>query len=623
MSPQDRAQLHAHRILPVGMSRLLSCRPARVGLSAIAIVGAVLALLPGERVGHARAHSAQTASPQSTVSSNGYVGSKLCAECHRAIYNTFSETDMGRSMSLVSPKLLEKIPNFAHIFDAKLNRHFEVSVKGGHLYQDDYETGPDEQEIFRDTQRLEWIIGSGANGFGAIVRRGDSLFEAPLSFYSKTQRWALSPGYEFYDYGFSRPILPGCIVCHSGHPQPIPDGNGRFLDPPFTDLAIGCENCHGPGASHVWEMQEIGPGMGGEGRSIVNPAKLPSWLADNICASCHQTGDARVLKPGKNFQDFRPGSALDDTLAILMVPPKRDSAPQSDLLEHYFSMTLSKCYRGSRPRLSCITCHDPHVQPARQQVSAYFRLKCLTCHTEKSCAVPFAIRQRKNPPDDCAGCHMPKRDVKEISHSVLTNHRIIRESGEPYPAEAFNMTTLKLPDLVHLDAIPGQKDTSLPSITLLQAYGQLVGTRPEYRERYLALAEKLRTSAPEDISVLEALAYGALEKKSSQGAVEAIDYLNRAISQGSTSPADFELCGSLLIHAGHLQEAADVLQRGIKIIPHDGELYRLLGASYLSQNKSTEASNVLTHASQMFPENTAIRALLVESQKAIQKLTHP
>jgi hypothetical protein len=621
MSPQDQAQFHAHRILPVGMSRL-RCRPVRVGLSAIAIVGAVLAFLPGDRVGHARARSAETASPQSTGSSNGYVGSKLCAECHRAIYNNFSQTDMGRSMTLVSPKLLEKIPNSAHIFDTKLNRHFEVSVKSGHLYQDDYETGPDEKEIFRDTQRVEWIIGSGANGFGAIVRRGDALFEAPLSFYSKTQRWALSPGYEFYDYGFSRPILPGCIVCHSGHPQPIPDGNGRFLDPPFTDLAIGCENCHGPGASHVWEMQELGPGMRGKGRSIVNPAKLPSWLADNICASCHQTGDARVLRPGKNFQDFRPGSALDDTLAILMVPPKRDSAPQSDLLEHYFSMTLSKCYRGSGSRLSCITCHDPHVQPARQQVAAYFRLKCLTCHTEKSCAVPFAIRQRKNPPDDCAGCHMPKRDVKEISHSVLTNHRIIRESGEPYPDEAFNRTTLKLTDLVHLDAVPGKKDTSLP-LTLLQAYGQLVSTHPEYRERYLTLAEKLRTSAPEDISVLEALAYGALEKKSSQGAVEAIDYLNRAISQGSTSPADFELCGSLLTRAGRLPEAVDVLQRGIKIIPHDGELYRLLGASYLSQNKSMEASSVLTHASQMFPENTAIRALLVKSQKAIQKLTHP
>jgi Tetratricopeptide repeat len=599
------------------MSRLVGCRRVAVVLSAITLLGAVLAFLPFEPVGPARARGAQATSPRSNDSSKDYAGSKVCAECHRAIYNVFYETDMGRSMSPVSPALLEKIPNSTHIVDAKLNRHFEVSVRGGDLYQDDYETGADQKEIFRDTQRVEWIIGSGANGFSAIVRRSDALFEAPLSFYSKTQHWALSPGYESYDYGFSRPIPPACIACHSGRPRPIPDGNGRFLDPPFKELAIGCENCHGPGALHVGEMKQSGPGAREGNHSIVNPAKLPLWLADNICASCHQTGDARVLKPGKNFQDFRPGSPLDDTLAILMVPPRRDAPLRSDLLEHYFSMTLSKCYRESNRRLSCITCHDPHTQPAGREVSVLFRLRCLTCHTEKSCAVPLAIRQRKKPPDDCAGCHMPKRDVKEIPHSMLTNHRIVRESDEPYPDAAFRLVTPKLPDLVHLDAIPDQKDTSLPPITLLQAYGQLMNTHPEYRERYTALAERLRTSTPEDISVLEALAYVALERKSSKGEVEAIDYLDRAINQGSTSPADFELCGSLLIRTGRLSEAADALQRGIKIIPHDGELYRLLGAAYLSQKKSTEASNVLTHASRIFPENTAIRALLAEAQKAI------
>jgi Flp pilus assembly protein TadD len=212
---------------------------------------------------------------------------------------------------------------------------------------------------------------------------------------------------------------------------------------------------------------------------------------------------------------------------------------------------------------------------------------------------------------------MPKRDVKEISHSVLTNHRIVRESGEPFPDAAFNMTTPELPDLVHLDAIPGQKNAQVPSITLLQAYGQLMGTHPEYRDRYLSLAEKLRTSAPQDISMLEALAYGALEAKDSQGVAQAIDYLDRAIKQGATSPADFEQCGSLLIRAGRLPEAAEVLQRGIKIIPHDGELYRLLAVSYLSQNRPTEASGILARASQMFPENAAIRALLLKSQETI------
>jgi Tetratricopeptide repeat len=594
----------------------LECRPVRVTLSAIGIFAAILTVVRTERLTHARPIDPRAQSPRNLSSEAGYIGSKLCADCHRAIYDVYSQTDMGRSMSMVSSELLEKIPKSAEIFDAKLNRHFQISVKDGNLYQHDYETTRNGEEVFRDTQKVEWIIGSGGNGFGAIVRRDDALFEAPLSFYSRTQRWALSPGYESYDFGFSRPILPQCIACHSGRPQPIPDGNGRFLDPPFAELAVGCENCHGPGASHTRQMREHGPGIEGE-RSIVNPAQLPSWLANNICASCHQTGDARVLQPGKNFQDFRPGAALNDTLAILMIPPRHDAPPQSDLLEHYFSMTLSKCYRATKSRLSCITCHDPHVQPNGPDAPSYFRSRCLTCHTQKSCAVPSAIRRRKNPPDDCAGCHMPKREVKEISHSVLTNHRIVRESSEPYPDVAFNMTTPQLPDLVHLDAIPGREDTPLPPITLLRAYGQLMSSHPEYRERYLSVAEELRTSAPNDIFVLEALAHGMLAKKGSEASAEAINYLTRAIRQGSTSPTDFEQCGSLLIQAGRLGEAAVVLQQGIKVIPHDGELHRLLGVCYLSQNKPVEAKDVLTRAVQMFPENKAIRVLLVQAHKAV------
>ena len=586
-----------------------------MALVVILIAGAVVALLPLGPAGLASARTAQGASARNNGASNEYVGSQACAECHRAISNAFSETDMGRSMSAVSPKLLDKFPNSAQIFDAKLNRHFQVFVRGGSLYQTDYETGADGKEVFRDTQKVEWIIGAGANGFGAIVKRGDVLFEGPLSFYSKTQHWALSPGYESYDYGFSRPILPPCIVCHSGRPRPIPDGNGRFMEPPFQELAVGCENCHGPGAMHASRMKDGTATAKGGDHSIVNPAKLPSWLADNICVSCHQTGDARVLKPGKNFQDFRPGSALDDTVVLLMIPPKRDAPPQSDLLEHYFSMTLSKCYRGSGSRLSCVTCHDPHTQPTGQLVSEVFRSRCLTCHTEKSCAVPFAIRQHKVPPDDCAGCHMPKRDVKVISHSVLTNHRIVRESGEPYPDAAFNLATPQLPDLVHIDAIPGQKGTPLSSITLLQAYGQLMRTRSEYRDRYLALAEKLRTTAPDAIPVLEALAYSALEKKDDNGAIEAIRYLNQAVQQGSTLPADFEQLGSLLVQARHFAEATDLLQLGIRLIPHDGELYRLLAACYLAEGEARDAAEVLNEGSRIFPENAAIRALLVEVQK--------
>jgi hypothetical protein len=507
-------------------------------------------------------------------------------------------------MSEITPALLEKIPTSASIFDPKLNRHFEIYVRDGSLYQSEYETTANGKDVFRATHKVEWIIGSGANGSGAIVKRDEYLFEAPLSLYAKPRQWALSPGYEFGDYGFDRPILAGCIACHSGQPRPIMDGNGRFQDPPFAELAIGCENCHGSGEAHI-AAAEMGSPMG----SITNPAKLSSWLADNICMSCHQTGDARVLQAGKTYRDFRPGAELDDSLGIFLVPFARDSAPKDDLLEHYLSMRLSKCYLRSSGRLSCISCHDPHVQPSPTDAPEYFRKKCLACHTEKSCALPLSLRQHKTPPDDCAGCHMPKRNVTVISHSVLTNHRIVAQAEEAFPDVAFHMTNPQLSDLVHLSADPTRQNAP-PLLTQLQAYVQIILAHPEYRARYWSVAQQLKATHADNVYVLEALADEALQRHNPEGASLAIRYLQDAIHRGATNPSDFEELADLLVAAKRLSEAVDVLRQGMVSAPYDAELYRRATKVCFALNEGKEACAVAAQGVQRFPQDDEFRTLL-------------
>jgi hypothetical protein len=576
-------------------------RPLRAIASGLASIAGLLLLTPFSFQNKLLATS--VSAEQSSLPNTGYVGSRVCSKCHPSIYESFLRTDMGRSMSEITPALLESIPTSANIFDPKINRHFEIFARDGNLYQSEYETTGGGKDVFRETRKLEWIIGSGANGSGGIVKQDNYLFEAPLSFYAKPHRWALSPGYEFGDYGFSRPILSGCIVCHSGQPRPVLDGNGRFQEPPFTELAIGCENCHGPGEAHVAAAQ-----MGSPLGSIANPAKLSPWLADNICMSCHQTGDARVLQAGKTYRDFRPGVELDDTLSIFLVPFSRASVPKDDLLEHYLSMRLSKCYRNSSGRLGCISCHDPHVEPSPQEAPAYFREKCLACHTEKSCAVPLSLRQHKTPPDDCAGCHMPKREVTVISHSVLTNHRIIAETEEPFPDAAFHMTTPQLPDLVHLNANPATQDAPSP-LMLLQAYGQVMLSHPEYRERYWAMAKQLESSHGENVLVLEALADWALQKKNAEGSSLAIRYLDGAIHQGATNPADFEELAELLVAANRQSDALKILQQGMKLIPYYAEFYRRSATVSFSANRKQEACEVVAKGAEKFPQDIVIRDL--------------
>jgi hypothetical protein len=577
-------------------------RPLRAIASGLASIAGALLLLTCFSF-QSRLLGTTASADQSFLANTGYVSSRVCSKCHPSIYESFLRTDMGRSMSEITPALLERIPTSANIFDPKFNRHFEIYSRDGNLYQSEYETAPGGKDIFRETRKLEWIIGSGANGSGAIVKQDNYLFEAPLSFYTKPHRWALSPGYEFGDYGFDRPILPGCIVCHSGQPRPVLDGNGRFREPPFAELAIGCENCHGPGEAHVAAAQ-----MGSPLGSIANPAKLSPWLADNICISCHQTGDARVLQAGKTYRDFRPGVELDDTLSIFLVPFRRESVPKDDLLEHYLSMRLSKCYRNSSGRLGCISCHDPHVEPSPQEAPAYFREKCLACHNEKSCAVPPSLRQHKTPPDDCAGCHMPKRDVTVISHSVLTNHRIIAEAEEPFPDAAFHMTTPQLPDLVHLNANPARQDAPSP-LMLLQAYGQVMPSHPEYRERYWALAKHLENTQGENVLVMEALADWALQRKNAEGSSLAIRYLDGAIHQGATNPADFEELVELLVAANRQSDALKILQQGMQLIPYYAEFYRRSATVNFAANRKQEACEVVAKGVEKFPQDTVIRDL--------------
>jgi Tetratricopeptide repeat len=540
-----------------------------------------------------------------TPNHDGYVGSASCSPCHLGIYRQFSRTSMGHSMSQITPELVQTLPTSTDLYDNQLDRHFEVHARDGKLYQSEYQTDAAGKEIFSDTHALDWIIGAGANGFGALLQHDNYLFQAPLSFYSKPGKWGPSPGYEFGDYGFNRPILAGCISCHSGRSRPVASTNGRFESPPFTEMAIGCENCHGPGAAHIRAMESEDPPE--KGHSIVNPAKLSLDLANNICMSCHQTGNVRVFKEGKTYQDFRPGTPLDDVLSILMVPPTREAAPQTDHLEHFYSMTLSKCYRASAGRMGCITCHNPHVEPSREEAPAYFNTRCLTCHTQQSCKLTLAAREHSTPADNCIGCHMPKRDVQVISHSSVTSHRILAKPDEGFPETAFHQTTPALPDLIHLNPIPGKKDDVVPPLTLLEAYGELAANKPEYIAPYLKVLAQLEQTDPDKAIVQAAL--GRRELKSGK-LQEAADHLQRALQIGPPQATVYGDLAEATTKLGRPEEGLALLQKATALDPFNPVLQKALVVRLISMKQYSNALVAMEHYLESFPQDSYMRKML-------------
>ena len=178
--------------------------------------------------------------------------------------------------------------------------------------------------------------------------------------------------------------------------------------------------------------------------------------------------------------------------------------------------------------MSCLTCHDPHVQPTTNAVE-YYRQKCLTCHSEQSCRLPLHDRQLKAPSDDCQGCHMPKQPVIGIAHSILTSHRIVKTPEEEFPNDSFLANKLDLGGLIHLDAIPGQPD-QVPPLTLLHALGEIGTTDPSYVPSYLQALYSPCKATSTDSRVFSGLGWLHLAKGPDYDENQAKDYLSRGES---------------------------------------------------------------------------------------------
>jgi hypothetical protein len=531
-----------------------------------------------------------------------YVGSNVCRTCHFEIYRKFSQTEMGNSM--FPPAKLMELGWLTHpvdIYNEKHDRHYQIFAQGSKVYESEYALDDKGNEIFRHTEELQYVVGTGANGATPLVRRGSYLFQAPLSYYSARKAWGLSPNYEVEDMGFSLPVTSDCIGCHSGKTQPVRDHEGLYGDPPVLEEAVTCENCHGPGEIHVQERLKGEPVRGPMDTAIVNPAKLSPWLADNICMNCHE-GDIRAFQSGKWERDFRPGTVLNDTVVIVK-PPIDTRAEQSPLLEHYYSMTLSQCYRASGGKFGCQTCHDPHVQPSAAEAPAYFRGKCMVCHDENSCTLDLSQRKAHSPSDSCIDCHMTKRPALTVSHSTLTDHRITRVPDEPYPESALK-PSLPGTGFIHVNAVPGEPD-SIPPVALLRAYRQeLIRGRLEYKDYYFSLLDRLSTDGNKDPFVLSALA----QKASSDGdLVKAISYARQVVDQGSTSSYDYLLLDGLLARAGDLKESIAILKRGMAIAPYNSLFYENLVMRQISARTFEDALDTLREGLTLFPEDLVSR----------------
>jgi hypothetical protein len=538
-----------------------------------------------------------------------YVGDQVCESCHSGIYKSFKQTAMGRSASVPSTADLQSLTKPVTFSSDALNRTYTVSAHDGKMYHEESQRDANGQLVFSETHEIALTVGAGEVGKSYLVAKGDTFFVSPISFYTRINGWDLSPGYEKSLFrGFTRPVVELCLDCHTGQPRFVPQRPNHVQQPPFRFLSISCERCHGPGEIHVQERRAY-PYFEGPDSTIVNPAKLPTEIRDDVCAQCHFLGDARVLRPGKNELDFRPGTPLNNVVAIFSAPAKVKEN-QSISLDQFEQLKLSRCAIASKGRLGCITCHDPHTELHGAEAATAFRQRCLTCHTTQSCQAPLAKRQSTSPPDNCVSCHMPTRSLDNISHASATDHRILRDPSKTPQTNDQTLPAVSA-ELIYDEQPLGFGDAKPDLRSLALAYPQAAIHYPELRQKGFAVLQQAVRELPNDAEVQATYGLVLLYAQPAESA-RAAEALQRAIDLGSTSPEVRTRLADVRFQQGQVTAAIDLYKQSIQIDPLYTQAYLDLARAYLMLKDAQNAYQTLDRVLKVDPGNDTARQVWLQ-----------
>ena len=332
---------------------------------------------------------------------NQFAGSKVCASCHRYIYESHLNTTHYLTSAPASANTI--MGSFdtgqnTYVFTDRVKVVMEKRDSG--LYQIAYLNGVEKQ-----SRRFDIVIGSGTKGQSYLNWMNTALFQMPMTYFTPALQWSNSPGYPGKAV-FNRPITSRCLECHTTFVQKSSDEvkEPEDFDPKQIIFGVDCEKCHGPGVAHA-EFHTRNPGDS-TARSIVNPANLSRQQNLDLCALCH---GGRLSKTRPSFS-FQAGDRLSEYFAFDTVG--RNPVDIDVHGNQYGLLAASKCFKMSE--MTCSSCHDPHNN--EKEKLAVFSKRCLSCHSsehDKECKMKTVIGPAIN--QNCIDCHMPKQSSRSIA----------------------------------------------------------------------------------------------------------------------------------------------------------------------------------------------------------------
>lgn len=486
-------------------------------------------------------------------------GSSECSECHAEIAARYHASGMGQS--------LWKIGSESPIEDYERTNSF--SPDGHHFYSVErtdegvfhHERLADDagQTIYDQAVKIDFVVGSGLQGRSYLFNRNGMLYMSPIGWYSRAGKWDLSPGYQLPSHRrFDRRVPAACLECHAGQMN-LTDRTDVFAEPPFREVAIGCERCHGPGTDHIQFHRKLATFAADP---IVNPAKLDSDRREAVCTQCHLSGEGRYLRDGCQFGDFQPGTRLEETYLIFVRGNRTTDDGKTRAVSQVEQMRSSQCYLKSNGKLGCTSCHDPHGGSAAEQQDAFYRERCLNCHADQGCAIAESDRRARQANDSCVACHMPRLNASDVPHTTQSDHRILRKVTPLSGARSNEMTELY-----------DHAEQRLPKVIVDRARGIWLAeraerqTNPDMAAGASRILEGVLRERPEDVEILNALGTAAAVNGHFD---ESLMYWDKVLSLDPNRELTLSTTATLLLNQGKTEAGRRMLERYLQVQPYYG-----------------------------------------------------
>ncbi|WP_417849164.1 multiheme c-type cytochrome [Thalassoglobus sp.] len=575
--------------------------------------------------------------------SQGYLGSQACVECHTETHEHYSQHPMGQSLA----KVLEATPieNYEgeDRFSAdsapgsNLRLAYEVEKTDDEVIHREILERRNGEQIYSRDVPVQYAIGAGVRGRSYLINHDGFLFMSPVTWYSQSGTWDLSPAYHIRNMQFGRRIVDDCLSCHAGRVATASDTPDSYQPNPFIEESIGCERCHGPGEQHVQfhhgkiELPKD---------PIVNPIDLPPRKRDHVCMQCHLGGESRLTRYDRSDFDFRPGDDLADIWTVFIQDNDHENGTRSDKGHRHASkvvsqaeqMFVSRCYQKSNGKLGCISCHDPHTVPSADEKVSFYKSKCLECHSPGNveCSQPVSERLLVSSEDSCIQCHMPVATSSNISHVAQSDHRVLRE----YPPERSHQHEADEEQAVMV--VVGEKENLIPKDELDRAKA-IMQVRisesikaPELAGRTISFLEKWVEAVPSDIEAALTLGIALQLQQAYTPAIQAwqkalevqpenelllrrlmfihletgqpaisVDYSQRLVNVVPWDAEYFGFHAQILAELRRFDEAVSAAKRSLELNPGQPQIHQLLAKLYAVQNNSEQSQLHEKQAQQM------------------------